>query len=223
MGLTLHPVPGKAKAKMLCEAFAQGAPKNATGHVFYGVNETNVDVWDKVRALEEDWYYIDGSYFDKVRGQQFRITKNRVQIDPRNLYSNGKRFKALNIEIKPWRTVGEEILVVHQSPSFMKCVAKASPEWWNGSGKTAVHRHWGRDKSKMQTAFIAALKNTSLLGTHSSAAAVTATIEGVTCRVSSMSALHDMENREHTLHVLADNQFSINEMKDGTAWAMLPK
>mgnify|MGYP001397753575 CR=1 FL=1 len=36
MGLTMWPVPGKAKSKLICSAFAAGAPKGASGSVFFG-------------------------------------------------------------------------------------------------------------------------------------------------------------------------------------------
>ena len=36
MALTLYPVPGKEKSKLICNAFAAGAPRHATGAVFFG-------------------------------------------------------------------------------------------------------------------------------------------------------------------------------------------
>ena len=49
MGLTLWPVPGKAKSKLICNAFAAGAPKSAKGSVFFGT-EGVMSAFQKAKA-----------------------------------------------------------------------------------------------------------------------------------------------------------------------------
>lgn len=233
MGLIAHPVVGKAKSRMICEAFIAGAPKSAKGHVFYGVNETNAAVWERILDSGSDWYYIDNSYFDAMRGHQFRVTKNRVQVNPFGLKSDGVRFASLGLNLKPWQTNSHgHVVVVEQSPSFMSTVAK-DPNWFHRTlldldRERTVVRGWHNDKLKQQATLVGDLRGAKFLVTHSSAAAVTATIEGIPPEVDPMSAMDcgallysDMRLR--ILEVLADNQFTINEMKNGEAWQWLNK
>lgn len=230
MALIAHPVVGKTKSKMICEAFIQGAAKGAEGHVFYGVNETNVKEWKEIKSRGEDWFYIDNSYFDSVRGQQFRVTKNRVQIDPVLLESDGKRFNDLGLQLQwPQDNPDGHDVFVYQSESFMDCVS-GNPLWLDKYPRTTLThvRHWDRNKLKLQKTLEQDLRGARKLVTHSSAAAVTALIEGIPIVVSEMSAVHSLSgawpaDRLRTLSVLADNQYTLNEMKDGTAWQMLHK
>ena len=78
MPLTLYPVPGKEKSKLICNAFAAGAPKHATGAVFFG---TEGVMQAFRRAQQGTWWYIDNAYTDPQRGLYFRVTKNALQVD----------------------------------------------------------------------------------------------------------------------------------------------
>lgn len=230
--LIAHPVAGKAKSRMLCEAFIAGAPKSATGHVFWGVNESNVAAWAKVKLRGENWWFGDNSYFDCVRGEQFRWTKNRVQVDPTQRTSTGERFAALGLELKPMRRVEHGVtLFVDQSPSYMATVAGGTG-WW--SKVAAAHafgpvrfRAWNRNKAEAGSTLQQDLAHTNLLVTYSSAAAVEALVAGVEILVSEMSAVHSLSMipeiwtpgaRLRTLQVLADGQFTIEQMRNGEAW-----
>ena len=92
MALTLYPVPGKEKSKLICNAFAAGAPRHATGAVFFG---TEGVMQAFRRAQQGTWFYIDNSYFDPHRGIYFRATKNALQVDPTGKASTGERFAKL--------------------------------------------------------------------------------------------------------------------------------
>lgn len=234
--LTAHPVALKEKSRNLCNAFLAGAPKDAYGHVFFGVNETNWDAWRRVLLRKEPYWYIDNSYFDSVRGQQFRITRNAIQVcDALARSSNGKRFEALGLEIKPWQPKEDGWwLVIEQSPNFMQRVAN-DKRWLEkfaaglDASRRVKVRRWKSDKPALQSTLPEDLKGAWALITHSSAAAVTAVLAGVPARVSRMSALTNMvcsvnsplDQRRHYMNVLADNQFTTQEMEDGTAWRML--
>ena len=236
--LTLRPVEGKFKSKMICAAFAAGAPSNVKGHVFFGVNETNLADWNRVRKSGEDWYYVDNAYFDKHRGIYFRATKNALQCSGRG-ESTGERFAQLDVEIKPWRTdLGTEILLCPQSDSFMRTIGYRG-NWTQATLSNLVFngypfrvRPWTPDKTKAALALPDMLKTTRVLVTHSSASAITAMFEGVPA-ISESGAAHELtgplcpgaianpprpEGREHFAHVLADNMFTLEEFKDGTAW-----
>ena len=231
-----YPVANKQKAVDICNAFIAGAPKNAVGSVFYGVNKSNAIAWRGPHL--DPSFYIDNSYFDKTRGQQYRISKNRIQCDPAGQASTGERFARLGIVLKPWRpNIEGHYLVIEQSPSFMATVA-LDPKWFERTvkglqdeGIRVRTRPWARDKLEQQATLPADLAGASTLVTHSSAAAVTAVIEGIPTIVSKMSALARMrwstdaahDERPSYLNVLADNQWTIDEIKEGKAWAWLNK
>lgn len=235
--LNLWPVANKPKAMQICRAFADGAPKGAKGHVFYGVNESNHEAWQKAAEKGQDWYYIDNSYFDCVRGEQYRVTKNRVQVNPLGRETDGKRFAALELTIAPWKPIGPRLLAVEQSPSFMRWVAH-DMFWLDRTvqalpGREVHLRHWSANKIKQASTLRDELRSVDFVVTHSSAAAIEAVLCGVSAIVSAMSALSHMvcgmgamahlDERLQTFGVLADNQFSIDEIRKGEAWQWLNK
>lgn len=235
--LVAHPVPGKPKAAALCAAFVAGAPKSATGHVFFGVKDTNAAAWKKVLASGEDYYFIDNSYFDAVRGGavadggQYRVTRNAIQLrDARQRRSDGKRWAALGIEIQPWEDrIRGYWLAIEQSDVFMKYSVQ-EPRWYfktihnlRATGEPVKVRPWNPSKVQIQKTLAADLVGARALVTHSSAAAVTAALAGVPFIVSPESAMYGVEpgERFHVMRVLADSQFTIDELRSGLAWAMI--
>jgi hypothetical protein len=247
--MTPYPTLGKPKAKVLLDAFVEGCgDRHQKAAVFYGVNDSNIQHWWNVRSSGMTYYTIDNSYFDETRGfkephAQFRVTKNKFQCDACYETSNGRRFEALGIELKPWKkpTADSHVVVCPQSEEFMRDIAKYPGNWMKdalhrmdaeGSKAPAVIRMWDRDKVKLARSLPQDLENAHLLVTHSSAAAVTALIRGVPVQVSSMSALWGCRfdtsddadgGRLAALGVLADNQWSISEIKSGRAWTWLNK
>lgn len=238
--MTAFPVIGKKKSRDLCEAFIQGAPSGARGAVFYGVDQTNWDHWQRCSTNGEPYYYVDNSFYDKTRGTHYRIARNSVQHNGQG-ESDGQRFKALALEIKPWRKDGQHIVVCPQSDSFMREVAGWKNNWLSEAVRTMALasnrrfkiRNWDRDKMKAMSTLPADLKHAWILATYSSAASVTALLEGipVACCAGACYGmgvrLIDIEkpifpkDRERFFGVLADNQFTVSEMKDGTAWHAL--
>lgn len=231
--LIAHPVANKPKAVTICEAFIAGAPRDAVGHVFYGVNESNVATWRQVRKLGEPWYYLDNSYFDATRGHRFRVARDAVQVSLPGKQTDGRRFGEMGISLRPY--IGTDIrplwLAVEQSPSFMSCVAE-DPSYLSRrmEGLRSVKvRHWNRDKAAAGSTLAEDLRQACVLITHSSAAAVEAVIAGVSIWVSPMSALASfatlqqgmadrLADRERVLGVLADHEFTLDEMRDGLPW-----
>ena len=194
MGLILHPVPGKAKSKLICSAFAAGAPKGAKGSVFFGT-EGVMSAFQKAKAKAatgvEPFFYLDNSYFDKHRGIYFRVTKNALQIDPRGRTSTGERFAKLNVPIKPWRDpLGEDTLLCPQSDDFMKSTLGLKDYDWTREVRSIINtydrpdlpvrvRHWNRDKLKAAVVLEHELPHCRLVISHSSSASITAMLEGV--------------------------------------------
>lgn len=236
MSLIAHPVVGKVKSHDMCAAFIAGAPKiNYEAHVFFGVNQSNIDVWRHVRKHQIPYFYGDNSYFDSVRGQQFRWTKNGVQIDAKNHKSDGSRFAALGLTIKPM--IGEKcghVVIVEQSEAFMRDIAN-DPDWfkrecqyWSMVGRHSLRiREWSRNKAVAQSSLADDLQDAVSLVTYSSAAAVTATLEGVPVYVEKLSALDGLtvsaqeDQRHRFLSVLADNQWDLSSIRAGAAWRWL--
>ena len=229
------PVKRKQKSVEICAAFLEGTPKDAPGSVFYGVDEDNLDEWN----ARSDYYYIDNSYFDVVRGSYFRVTRNAMQHSGLG-GSDGVRFRKLGASIRPWRK-GRHILVCPQSTHFMRLCGYYGD--WTADTVRALNevtdrpiriRLWSPDKMKLASTLESDLIGAHCLVTHSSAAAVTAVLAGVPvvctarCAASPMSgSLADIEDlarpgdRERWASVLADNQFTLEEMRNGTAWRML--
>ncbi len=232
MALTACPVVGKTKSIELCNAFVTGAPKTAVGCVFYGVNDTNHAQWKKAQRLGVPCWYIDNAYFDSTRHQQFRVTKNAFQIQARNLWSDGKRFDALGLVIKPvQRNVDGHWVLIEQSPSFMKTMGASdwfhrTLLWAEVTGRKVKVRRWSAKKMELQATLPEDLKGAWGLLAHTSAAAVTAALEGIPCIVEKEHALagvrvtddNSTDGRRAAFNVLADYQFTLQELKDGTAW-----
>lgn len=244
--LTTFPVPGKAKSDMICRAFAAGAPRSADGAVFFGT-EGQMSAFKHAKASGRPWYYVDNSYFDKHRGTYFRVTKNALQVDPRGKTSDGSRFKRLGIEIKPWgRWRGEKdgiTLICPQSDAFMKSTLGFEFNWastvlarlpLNWKGEVRI-RKWNRDKIEAGITLLDTLPTVRLLISHSSSASITAMLEGVPT-ISEAGAAHTLtgplnyeavfdpprpEGRLEFAQVLADNQFTLDEFRNGTAWKWL--
>jgi hypothetical protein len=213
------------------------------GAVFYGVTSGLRHLFDQCRREGRDWYYIDNAYFDTVRGKYFRVTKNRLQ-HPGIGESNGERWARLGITIKPWRGIGAHILVCPQSGQFMHDCAQHSGSWLSQTMEELLQhtiretrvRPWTPDKVQQYKTLPEALKNCWQLVTYSSASAISAILAGVPaiCTASDCIALpvsgHRLADIESPRHhdnrgawcrVVADQQFTIQEMEDGTAWKML--
>lgn len=245
MGLISYPVPGKEKSRLICRAFEAGAPKHATGSVFFGT-EGVMDAFQ--RAKSGTWWYIDNAYFDRCRGTYFRVTKNALQVDPRGKTSFGARFRSLGITIRPWRDpLGSKVLVIPQSESFMKSTLGKPGDWVRetlhhlkvfGVPDSEIRvRPWLRDKVKAYVELRQDLLDARLVVTWSSASAITALLEGVPAISESGAAtwltgpliadtVRDphrpgLVERAQFAAILADNQFTLDEFRDGTAWRWL--
>lgn len=220
--LKIHPVPGKKKSEHICQVIADSAPASVNGHVFYGVKEGNFDAWKRVLASGEDYFIADNSYFDRARGVQYRVTKNRFQHTGQGA-TTGERFRALGYTVKPQRARPlHRWLLVEQSPVHMRYVAQdeswLARQWADLNGRGVRTRRWSADKPRLSTTLHEDLAWADVLVTHSSAAAVEAVIEGLPTVTSPMSAVYHMVHRETFLGVLADNQWTLGEITEGAIW-----
>lgn len=255
-----YPVAGKAKSLDICRAFVAGcggvvAHKAAqldgdAPAFFYGVDASNVHIWEQVRREGRDFYYCDNSYFDATRQTYFRVTKNRIQHSGEG-WSTGERFAALNIPVELTRhEPNGHIVLCPQSDWFMRAIADygAEPSAWLRDAQAHFRsfapehpqrvRHWEPDKAKLARSLPDDLVGAWALVTHSSAAAVTALLSGVPVFCAPESAAYPLssfineDERPALVHweersrrewagVLADNQWTLEEMKYGQCWADL--
>jgi len=242
--LTLYPVPGKEKSKLICNAFAAGAPRHATGAVFFGT-EGVMQAFQ--RAKQGTFWYIDNAYTDPQRQLYFRVAKNALQVDPTGKTSTGERFAKLGITVKDWRHKPDgKIIVIPQSDDFMKSTLGRKGDWlretveklnaW-GYGPRVRVRPWLRDKKTAYVELHKDLDDAALVVTWSSASAITALYEGIPA-ISESGAAHALTGpltservaqplmpsiveRTRFLEILADNQFTLEEFKNGVAWRWL--
>lgn len=247
VALTLHPVPGKEKSRLICAAFAAGAPRHATGAVFFGT-ESLMQTFR--RAQQGTWWYIDNSYFDTHRGLYFRATKNALQVDPRGKTSTGERFAKLGIKIHSWREhLGPDTLLCPQSEQFMKSTLGVDYDWteatlagirtYDRPDLPVRVRAWNRDKKHQAMVLEDELPKCRLVVSHSSSASITAMLHGVpsistghtaaayhlTGPLTKESFLNPPrpsdDERLRFCQVLADNQFTLEEFRNGVAWRWL--
>lgn len=236
--------PEKAKSRLVLEAFAAGcAGRMASttarqlepgGAAFYGVRPPWRHLWAQAKLERRTVYFLDNAWFDAGRERFFRVGVNAVQSwSPRP--SDGKRLAALGVRVQPWRWDGRHIVVCPQSDEFMATVA-GRPNWLaevlreiaTRTDRLVVVRKKGAPRPLR-----ADLHGAWLLVAHSSAAAVEALLAGVpvivtdpSCAMAAFgSSFSNLETgtrrpdgREEWAARLADSQFTLNEMRDGTAW-----
>ncbi len=239
--------PDKRKSQQVLKAFIAGSGgrmASTTANellpgtpVFYGVRPAWAHLWEQAEREGRDWYYIDNSYFDVSRETSFRVTRNALQCDGLNACWSGKgsgRLAALGVTVKPWRTSGSHVVVCPQSLEFLSGVGGSGPDW-SLEAVTALRRHTGRHlviRHKGEKRPLADdLKGAWALVTHMSCAAVEALIAGIPvfctgrCSarwlgsgdLSTIETPYYGERREEWAAVLAENQWTLAEFRDGTA------
>ena len=218
--------------------------------VFYGVTPATKHLWEQAKREGRDWMYCDNAYFDACRGTYFRVTKNRLQ-HPGLGVSDGKRFAQLEAEdfvhIAPMRRRGKHIVIAPQSDEFMQVVVgyPADRRWVDDvqvmlrkhTGRELVFLPWQRDKTEWYRRLPAALAEAHALVTYSSASVISAVLSGVPGFVMTDDCIaytvtqspDEVENpiyrsadeRRQWAEVVADNQWTLEEMRSGLCEAML--
>lgn len=214
---------------------------------FYGVTPETNHLLTQARAEGRDWYYVDNAYFDPVREMYFRITKNALQHTGRGT-SDGTRYRRLSLPpIAPWRRDGAQVLLCPASDMFMR-VAAGYPGDWVADTVAELARHtrrelrvraWQPDKREQYRTLHRDLVGAWAVVTYCSAAAITAMLAGVPAIVTAdrdgecisrplaawpLSGIESPPmpaDRQLWAEVVADQQWTVEEMRDGTAWRML--
>jgi hypothetical protein len=201
---------GKAKARVVCEAFVQGAGGQGVcqpppqrlrpgAACFFGVTEPTRQLWRQARRENRDWYYLDNAYFDKVRGRLFRAVRCGVQATGLE-HPDWRRFAQMGLEIQPWQKTGRHIVVAVQSNTYMTVVAGKPSGWWQDAlARIRLHtdrpisvRGWRSNKMALAQTLREALVDCWALVTWSSAAANEALLAGVPVFVAGECAASQM-------------------------------
>lgn len=210
---------------------------------FYGVEPPTLQAWKDVQAAGETFWYVDNGYFRSTYqgGNYFRITKNAEQHTGIG-QSDGRRFAELGIEIQPWRE-GEEILIALQTDWWYERHGLTRQRWLDDvlarvSGTGRKIRIRGKPvRGHKEPPLAADLKRAWCVIAYSSNVAVDALMAGIpafcTCPGSAGYTLsgcflssgglapYRSPHRREWAEVLADNQWTVEEIRSGLAWEML--
>lgn len=216
--------------------------------MFYGVTPATAHLFNQAKAEGREFYYADNAYFDPTRETYFRVTRNRLQHRGDGA-SDGARFAQLKLAIEPWRVppANGHLLVCPQSDEFMQIVCDYAGNWTKDivaqlrevTTRAVVVRPWNRNKAEHYRSLPQALRNCWAVVTWSSASAITALLRGVPaiCMAEDCIArplATPIEQLEDPLpadlrrapqlawaEVVADNQWTLQEMANGVCWRML--
>ena len=184
------------------------------------------------------WYYGDNAYFNAGRGKFYRFTRCAFQETAPTVAPDHDRLRKLGVSVRPWAIGGRHIVVVEQSPHFLKL--SGAGEGWLAETMITLRRHtdrpiiirpWSRSKAKISATLEQDLKGAHALVTHMSAAANEALVAGIPvfcsiqCAAGAFSG-GDLSTIEHPLHRqgredwaarLAAAQWTLDELRAGAA------
>lgn len=209
--------------------------------VFYGVQKELLSVWEEVKLRGQEFWWIDNGYLLSKwhGGNYYRVTRNRVQLDglersPAAKSTDGARLRELKIEPHPWRQGGRPMIVL-QSGWHYVLHGTRQDDWLRSVQIRMAKCGWpeavirSKDDAKERIHW----DSVSAVVTHSSNVAVDALVQGVPAVCTNPCAgryaptgLNEWPtlprpDRLPWLQVLADNQWTRNEIADGLAWRML--
>jgi hypothetical protein len=239
--------PAEFSSPKLAYAFAKGCGGTITdeddlfpGPVALFGSPARWPLLRRAQAEGREWYYIDHAYFS--RGKYFRITKNAYQHDGVGT-STGERFHAFQrlSRLQPWHTDGSHVLICPNSDVYFG-LHGIDPVAWLREVMTTLRQHTDRPirvRWKVQRAerpIHEDLEGAWAVVVFSSAAALDGLIAGVPCftlapfAASVRMGLSDLrqieaplypDGRETFLSVLADHQWTLQEILKGVAWRSL--
>lgn len=182
------------------------------------------------------WFYADHAYIG--RAKYFRITRNAYQHDGRGAAKPG-RFLAFRKQVQPWRSDGRHILICPNSATYFGLFGLDVHAWVKDVTATlALHTdrpvkvRWKGQEGPIELDLL----NCWAVVTFSSASAIDATLAGVpqftladfaaarrmgSTDLSQIERPERPDDREPFLWNLADNQWTLDEIRSGLAWRTL--
>ncbi len=192
----------------------------------------------QARAEGRDWYYADHGYFGRFK--YYRVTRNAYQHDGVSGLTRGDpaRLEALGVEIKPWRTSGDHVLICPPDQKFAALFGFNAAAWTGHviAALRALTRRPLRLRGRDTRGPLADdLAGAWCLVTYVSNAAVEAICAGVPAIVTGACAARPMaatdlravaepptpHSREAWAALLANNQWTLDEIRAGQAWRAL--
>lgn len=244
-GVIAYAAPGESTSPKWSAAFAQGCggrvqvggPFHPGPLAFWG----SPLLWSEFLRAKADgriWYYGDHAFFG--RGRYYRCARNSVQFDGRWGDDDPSRFRKFNIPIVGWRKSGSHILVCPNSETFLSLYGFARGQWvaetvaeLKRNSDRPIRVRW---KTEANTRSLRdALKDCWAVVTFVSNAAVEAILAGVPAICTAPCAgltmggadIEKIESppmptgREAWAARLANNQWSLDEMRRGDLWRVI--
>lgn len=233
-------------SRVVCKAFQEGSEGvivppdelKAGPAVVYGVLRGCGEIIQECQWLKRDFYHIDHGYFRSATDYSgfYRITKNALQTSGiSDRMPNNQRFFQLGLGIRPWKKHGRTIVVLPPS-EYVGWFFNVDPMVWRVAVENEIRRWTDREivvKSKDGGNLAPYLEKAWCVVTHSSNGAVDAVLNGVPVITLGLSAAEPVSwgweqieapewpEREWWAWELANNQWTLDEMRDGTAWRSL--
>lgn len=243
-------VPGESTSPRWAEAFAAGyggraVPISTTLQRGPFAAFCTPPTWPLLKQAQDegrDWYYGDHGLFS--RGKYYRVTKNAYQ--PSGIGSGcPTRFAKLGVPLaRQWKKDGSTVVVCPNSPVYMRHYTGEDPENWVSevvsrlmalTDRRVVVR-WKTDVKERPLSVD--LQTAWMVVTFSSASAVEALASGIpictlapwastaSMGITDLSRVErpyypDLAERDRFLFNLANQQFTLDEMRQGLAWHSL--
>lgn len=215
--VNVHPWPGKIDA--VVHFHYHGAAKEAI---------------ETCRALRIPHYWIEGGYV--ARDCYFRITKNRNQAQWKPGAGSAHRFAAVfeSVKIEKWKPAGRKIVFCPAAQDMADF--DQNVQAWESDARDYLLsvRRMGdvvERTRESKTPLPHDLRDAECLISYNSNAAVEALLQGVPVIVSQESVCYEFSrwnllnlwrgDRQPLWDLIAGNQFTLEEMADGTAWEMV--
>lgn len=225
--------------------FVPVSPRPETLTVVYGILRGTGEILRECERNGEDYLYCDHSYFDACRS---RIAEGRLdgyfRLVPNDRYFRSAgdvpsdRWDSLGIRIKPWRRTGKHIVIIPVSKFIAEYRGFDARDWLKSTVEE-VRKHTGRriivKPKDSEAPFLEVLEDAWAVVTLESNAAIQAVISGIPAFTSTSAAAAPMAfqdlsliddppimmEREAHLWALAYQQFSREEIRNGTARGIL--
>lgn len=208
-------------------------PGKIDGVVHFHYHGAAKEAIDICRRMNWPHYWIEGAYV--ARDRYFRITKNRNQAKPGA--GSALRFPAVfeNVPVRPWRPGGRKKILFCVAAQDMADFDPNVRSWESDARDylLSVRRNGDvvfRDRDS-KTPFAQDLQDAECLISYNSNAAVEALLQGVPVIVSQESVCYKFSrwnllnlwrgDRQPLWDLIAGNQFTMEEMANGTAWGMV--
>jgi hypothetical protein len=156
--------------------------EQATDHALIGTWHTAQTLIPEIRKRDQSYWHLDSCYIHSPE-RHYRLTRNSEHPKPR-FDLTLERALALGIELKPWRTDGEHVLICRQGPSSGRHL-RINPNGWNDIAlgrlsKLTKRPIRVREKVDRQSRPLAEdLDNCWCVVTHSSTCAIEAAVAGI--------------------------------------------